>query len=103
LENGRLRVAGLAVVLLLLDLNSAAWAQAGFYVTPSFSVAEEFDDNVFVTSTGKRSDLITRFTPGIELGYYSEPFRLLARSSFDAEIFADNTQLNDATAQSARR
>jgi hypothetical protein len=95
----RLRVAGLAVAVLLVGLPTAAWAQAGYYLTPSFSFSEEFDDNVFVTSTNKRADLVTRFTPGIELGYRSEPFTLLARSSFDAEIFADNSQLNAAAAR----
>ncbi|HEV8441273.1 MAG TPA: hypothetical protein VGT40_24555 [Methylomirabilota bacterium] len=92
----RLSVAGLALVAVLVGLGTPAWAQAGFYITPSLSLAEEFDDNVFVTPTGKKSDFITRFIPGIELGYRSEPFTLLARSSFDAEIYARNTELSDA-------
>lgn len=95
----RLRTAALAVTLLVLGLHPDVWAQAGFYLIPSFSLAEEFDDNVFVTSVDKRWDFITRFTPGIELGYRSEPFTLLASSSFDAEIFARNSGLNDAAAR----
>jgi len=74
---------------------SAALAQAGWYVTPSLSVAGEFDDNVFVSSTNPKSDYITRFTPGIELGYKSEPFTILASSSIDSEIYADNSDLDN--------
>ena len=91
-------MAGVAVAVVLAG-HTAAWAQARFYVIPTFRVAEEFDDNVFVTSTNKLSDLITRFPPGVELGYRSEPFTLLARSSFDAEVFVDNSQLNDVAAR----
>jgi hypothetical protein len=93
------------VAVLILGAPIAARAQAipppsppspGWYITPSFTLAEEFDDNVFVSSTDKQSDFITRFTPGVEVGYRSEPFTLLASSSFDAEIFARNTELSDA-------
>jgi hypothetical protein len=68
----------------------------GWYVTPSFSIAEEFDDNVFVSAIDKQWDFVTRFTPGIEFGYRSEPFTLVASGSIDAEIFARNTELSDA-------
>jgi hypothetical protein len=94
----RLRTAGFALALLLLG-RTDAWAQAGFYLVPSLSLAEEFDDNVFITSTNKSSDFITRFTPGIELGYRSEPFTLLVRSSVDTEIFARNSALDDVAAR----
>src|SRR5262249_37063157 len=85
----------LLVAVLMAGAPAAAWAQAGFYVTPSLSVAEEYDDNVFVSPTNKQSDFITRFTPGVELGYRSEPFTLLASSSIDSEIYARNTDLDD--------
>ena len=91
--------AGLTWAALLVGVQVTASAQAGWSLIPSFSLAEEFDDNVFVTSTAKKSDFITRFTPGIDLGYRSEPFTLMARSSFDTEIFADNSQLNDSAAR----
>lgn len=95
----RFGLAVLACAVLTVVAPVAALAQAGFYLTPSLRLSEEFDDNVFVTSSGQRADLITRFTPGVEVGYHSEPFTLLARSSFDAEIYADNSQLDDAAAR----
>lgn len=72
---------------------------AGFYVTPFFSVAELYDDNIFSSSSLRESDFISRFTPGIEAGYRSVPLTLLGRYSFDAEIFADHPELNDAQAR----
>jgi hypothetical protein len=95
----RFFLAGCTVAVLLVGSQSPVWGQAGFYLTPSISLAGEFDDNVFVTASRTRSDFITRFTPGLELAYRSEPLTLLARSSFDAEVFADNTQLDDAAAR----
>jgi hypothetical protein len=90
------RLAGLfAAVALILVVATEASAQAGWYVTPSLTLSEEFDDNVFYSSTSPRSDLVSRASPGVELGYKSKPFTLLARSSIDSEIYVDNTQLND--------
>lgn len=89
----KLGLAAVVCAAFLVAAPVAALAQAGFYITPSLRLSEEFDDNVVVTASGERADFITRFTPGIELGYRSEPFTLLARSSFDAEVFADNPDL----------
>ena len=72
------------------------WGQAGWYVIPSFGLREEFDDNVFRTSSDRRSDFITRFTPGLSAGYQSEPLTLLGSFDFDAEIFARHTEFSDA-------
>jgi hypothetical protein len=66
----------------------------GWVFTPSFSLAEVFDDNVFVSTTDPQSDFITRFTPGVQLGYRSTPFTILASSSIDGEIYVENPELN---------
>ena len=88
-----------AVLAVLVGFGHApAWAQAaGWYLTPSFRLTEEFDDNIFATSSGKESDFISVFSPGIEAGYRSEPFTLLVNSGFDADVFAEHPELSDAT------
>jgi hypothetical protein len=88
-------LAMLAVAALVLGVPAAARAQTGWFITPSLSVAEEYDDNVFVSTTNKQWDFITRFTPGVQVGYRSEPFTLLATSSVDSEIYARNSELDD--------
>jgi hypothetical protein len=100
----RLLAVATVLAVLLGFVPAPAWAQAapvsfsaGWYVTPSFRLSEEFDDNIFATSSGKQWDFISRFSPGLEAGYRSEPFTLLASGGFDAEVYARDPQLNDAT------
>ena len=45
-------------------------------VTPSLSISEAYDDNVFFTSSNRQDDFISRFMPGLKAGYQSEPFTL---------------------------
>jgi hypothetical protein len=73
----------------------------GFYVIPSLSIAEVYDDNIFSTPSGRvrEQDIITRISPGIQAGYRSVPLTLLGRYSFDAEIFPDHSDLTDAQAR----
>lgn len=89
-------IAMLALASAIAGIPAAALAQTGWVFTPSFTLAEEFDDNVFVSTTDPQWDFITRFTPGVQLGYRSAPFTLLASSSIDAEIYANNPELSDA-------
>ena len=86
----------IVLTIVLASGHAPAWAQAGWYVIPSFQVTEEFDDNVSGSTSGRRSDFISRFSPGLQAGYRSEPLTLLASTSFDAEVFANNPQQNDA-------
>ena len=62
------RLAGLlAAIALILVAATEASAQAGWYVTPSLTLSEEFDDNVFYSSTDPRADLVSRASPGVGL------------------------------------
>lgn len=71
-------------------------AQTGWYVTPSFSLTEEYDDNVFGTPSEEREDFITRFTPGLKLGFRSATLTLEASASVDAEVYAEHSDLSAA-------
>ena len=89
-------IALLALAIVIAGAPAAALAQTGWVVLPTFTLAEEFDDNVFVSTTDPKSDFITRMTPALQLGYRSEPFTLLTSGSIDAEIYANNPELSDA-------
>jgi hypothetical protein len=69
-----LRVA--VAVLLLLGMPALAGAQAGWYLTPRLSLAEEYQSNVFGTSSNEKSDFVTRMAPGLTFGYFSDPLEL---------------------------
>jgi hypothetical protein len=84
-----------AATLLAIALGSPApsWAQAGWYLIPSLSLSEEFDDNVLGQTSGQKSDFITRVTPGFAVGYVSVPLTLLGSYSVGAEFYAKNSEL----------
>ena len=77
-----------------LLLTSLVNAQDGFYVIPSVSVAEIYDDNIFFTIDDEDDDLATRISPAIEAGYESQTAQWNARYSFDAEKYNEFTDLD---------
>src|SRR5262245_8552470 len=69
----------------------------GYYLVPSFRLTEEFDSNIFATSSDRQWDFISRFSPGLTAGYRSDPFTLMLNGGFDAAVYARHPDLNDAT------
>jgi hypothetical protein len=61
-----------------------------FTLTPSITITEEFNDNIFLDNDRKRWDFITGFTPGIALTFEDATRRLNLAYSFTAEVFARN-------------
>jgi hypothetical protein len=68
-------------------------------VTPTLSVIGEYNDNVFQNNANRVDDFVIGFTPGIAVAVENPIYRLLGSYSFTAEIYADQTQLNDAFAR----
>src|SRR5207302_10266298 len=84
-----LRVVFVAGVL----LPSAAPAQTGYFLTPSLSVAEVYDDNVFYTTSPRTHDFLTRISPGLKAGYQSAPLTVEGSYAFDSEIYSRRSEL----------
>jgi hypothetical protein len=80
----------------VLDFLYAPPAQGPLTLTPSLAITEEFNDNVFLTHSNKRSDFITQFTPGLTLQAQQPGFQLLSSFNFTAEIYAKETELDNA-------
>jgi len=100
----RLLAAAIVSAVVLASGHPAAWAQAsatlgtaGLYLIPSFKVSESFDDNILASSSNRESDFISRFYPGLQGGYSSDPFTLLLSGGFEADVFAKHPELNDPT------
>src|SRR5438552_16017163 len=87
-----LRVVFVAGVL----LPSAAPAQTGYYLTPSLSVAEVYDDNVFFAPSSREHDFLTRISPGLQAGYQSTPLTVAGGYTFDSEIYRRHPELTTA-------
>ena len=74
-------------------------AQAGNYLTPSLSVAEVYDDNVFYTPSPRTKDFYTRISPGLNAGYQSAPLTVWGSYTFDAEIYSRHSELTHPLAR----
>ena len=100
----RLLAAAIVSVVVLASGHPGVWAQvsaplgtAAWYLIPSFRLPESFDDNIFGSSSNRQSDFVTRFNPGLQGGYSSDPFTVLLSSGFEADVFAKHTELTDPT------
>ncbi len=66
-----------------------------FNLTPTLSVQEEFNDNVFLNNQNRRADFITSFTPGLTLSLLNPVYRLTASYDISAELYALNSSLSN--------
>src|SRR5436309_3256220 len=73
--------------------TTAAPAQTCYYLTPSLSVAEVYDDNVFYTTSPRTHDFLTRISPGLKAAYQSAPLTVEGSYTFDSEIYSRRTEL----------
>lgn len=89
-----------ALVLVLAGCTSGGpTAQAGFFATPSLSLAEIYDDNLFLSESQPEDDFVSRLSPAIEAGYQSVPLTLKARYVLDAEYYAQHPELDTSRAR----
>lgn len=65
-------------------------------LTPTLTVGEEYNDNIFSDNRNRQSDFITTFTPGLTLAFESAVYRFLLSGSVSALVYADHSELNDA-------
>jgi len=87
--------------LLALGAGGARAASAqqlvapGWTFIPSLTLSEDYDSNIANSERDKRSDLITRVTPGIGFTYGGPRFALLGNYLVSGEWYADNSDLSN--------
>jgi hypothetical protein len=79
-----------------LDILAAPAAQGPLILTPSLTISEEWNDNIFQNNDNKQSDFITQFTPALRLDVRERGFNVGVGYSLTAEVYADHTELSDA-------
>lgn len=79
---------------------SGAMAQ-GFFATPSVSVAEIYDDNLFLSGSQPQEDFISRLSSAIEAGYRSVPLSVRGHYLSDAEFYARHPELDTTRARAS--
>jgi hypothetical protein len=84
----------------LLFLEKTSFSQTQFEVTPSISVSEGYDDNIFLANRNKVSDFITVATPGIAMSLLGEHTNLRVNYTPSFVWYADRND-QDTTRHSA--
>jgi len=77
------------------DLFNPPAPQGWLTITPSFTLSGEYNDNIFLSSTDKRSDVIFGLTPGVTVTMRRPGFRLLAGYNIGGEVFVRESSLSD--------
>src|SRR5437867_9293089 len=88
-----------AYPLELLGLLAPPEARGPLTVTPSISVSEEYNDNVFLDNRRRESDFITSFAPAVTLFVNSPSYTLSAGYSFGADLYARQNGLSNPLAR----
>lgn len=64
-------------------------------IRPSITIGEGYNDNIYLTSTDKESDFITRVSPEIEIFTFTRSMSLLLNYTFSYEYFARHSEESD--------
>src|SRR5438552_2968661 len=67
-----------------------------FTVTPSVTLAEEYNDNILLNNKNRQWDFITSILPGIAVSAESTTYRLIAAYNFRADLYARDSSRNEA-------
>src|SRR5215510_4791221 len=95
------RFQGIIVVLLTLVVTAAYGQEPSqrLTLTPSLSLGERYDDNIFATQTNKQHDFITVLSPGIRAQYLTPPPTLGTQFELDyraaINFYADHSSQNN--------
>jgi len=74
-----------------------------FSISPSLTLREEYDDNIFLTKNDKVNDFVTRITPSVNLTYRTPIWDLILHEKFEWWYYAkehDSQNSNDANLSS---
>src|SRR5256712_9466581 len=85
-----------AYPLELLGLLAPPPQRGGVTLTPSISVSEEYNDNIFLNNRTRQWDLITGVTPAMTLYVNRRSYRLSGGVSFTGELYQRENRVNDA-------
>jgi hypothetical protein len=70
--------------------------RAPITLLPTLTVTQEYNDNILLDNTDRRSDFITGFTPALALILERPTYRVAADYHFTAEIYARDERRNHA-------
>lgn len=90
-----------AVSLILSLWPAASWSE--FKITPSVSVREEYNDNIYLTRSRREEDFITTITPAINLRYKSNLLDLSLDYGLNFRFYANNSKEDETNLNQTQR
>jgi hypothetical protein len=90
-----------SLVIFCLILSSPVWGE--FKLTPSISIREEYDDNIFLTADNEKGDFITSIYPSISLGYTSNLLTLSLDYGVNFRFYLHNSDQNETDLTNTQR
>lgn len=88
-------------LLIPFFITTIAWAE--FKMTPSISIREEYNDNIFLTPADEEDDFITSIYPSINLIYNINLLTLSLDYGLYFRFYADHSELNDTGLSETQR
>ena len=76
------------------DLFNPPAHQGWITITPSLTLSGEYNDNLFLTSRGRRDDAVFRITPGVTLTMRRPSYRFSAGFNTSGELYLQEDELN---------
>lgn len=80
--------AALLALLTALVAPAAPLGAAEFRLTPSLSLKEEYNDNIYLESADQKSDFVSTLTPGLELFRRSERLETQLSARLNGVVYA---------------
>jgi len=77
------------------DLFNPPATQGWLTVTPSFTLSGEYNDNIDLSASPRRSDAIIGFAPGLTLSVQRPSYRILAGYNISGQLFVDHSNESD--------
>lgn len=71
-------------------------APLGRIIRPSITIGEGYNDNIYLTTSGKEDDFITRVSPELEIFYAARSMSLLLNYTFSYEYYARHNEESEA-------
>lgn len=93
----------LLIGMLASFLGLASPSRADFQITPSITLREEYNDNIFLTHTDKKDDFITSISPSLHIGYTASILTLSLDYGLDIRLYAKNSDENLTSISNAQR
>ncbi len=97
------RMMFLLSAMVCMILGNVSWTWARTTIAPHLTVREEYNDNIFLSATGRQDDFITRVRPGLAISWPSNYLRLNIDYGFDFLVFADHSDLNETSFSDTQR